>query len=202
MPHVSSDHALELTPLHTLRLPITNAHARPPPRGALGGKRRQPPTPAEHRHTATATCTVTNSTADINILLPKQVITTSGKEPNIRETFRGRGRSGSGYSGSGYSGDPPSTYNDVDGEVKGLTTASAIWITAGLGMACGAGLFFVATLGAVLTVGILKISEVITSLEKKVQAWFPVSRCRVCVSFFADVQCFLETSACLRVPLP
>lgn len=35
-------------------------------------------------------------------------------------------------------------------------------------MACGAGLFFVATLGAVLTVGILKISEVITSLRKKV----------------------------------
>lgn len=90
------------------------------------------------------------------------MITTSGKEASIRESFRAR-------SGSRFPTDTPaSPYNDVDGEVRGLTTASAIWITAGLGMACGTGLFFVATLGAVLTVGILKISEVITSLRKKV----------------------------------
>lgn len=93
----------------------------------------------------------------------QQVITTSGKEASIRDSlsFRGRG------SGS-FPGTTTSTYNDLDGEVRGLTTAGAIWITAGLGMACGAGLFFVATFGAVLTLGILKISDVITSLGKLV----------------------------------
>eukprot|EP00752_Nemacystus_decipiens_P007172 g6422.t1 len=90
------------------------------------------------------------------------VITTSGKEASIRDSLNIRGRGGSRFPT-----DTTSTYNDVDGEVRGLTTASAIWITAGLGMACGAGLFFVATLGAVLTVGILKISEVITTLRNK-----------------------------------
>ncbi|CAM9391080.1 unnamed protein product [Scytosiphon promiscuus] len=89
------------------------------------------------------------------------VITTSGKEASMRDSLSLRGRGGNNFPGT------TTSMNDVDGEVKGLTTASAIWITAGLGMACGAGLFFVATLGAGLTVGILKISEVITSLQKQ-----------------------------------
>lgn len=80
----------------------------------------------------------------------------------MRDSLSLRGRGGNNFPGT------TTSMNDVDGEVKGLTTASAIWITAGLGMACGAGLFFVATLGAGLTVGILKISEVITSLQTKV----------------------------------
>ncbi|CAM9696866.1 unnamed protein product, partial [Ectocarpus fasciculatus] len=81
------------------------------------------------------------------------VITTSGKEASsMRESLNTRGRGGSNFPGTTVS------MNDVDGEVKGLTTASAIWITAGLGMACGAGLLFIAMLGAGLTVGILKIS--------------------------------------------
>lgn len=92
-----------------------------------------------------------------------QVITTSGKEGSMRDSLSLRGRGGNNFPG------PTTSTNDVDGEVKGLTTASAIWITAGLGMACGAGLFFVATLGAGLTVGILKISEVITTLRRKVR---------------------------------
>lgn len=75
-----------------------------------------------------------------------QVITTSGKEGLHRRQ----------------------STNDIDGEVRGLTTASAIWITAGLGMACGAGLFFTATLGATLTVSILKISRVQQSIQMKV----------------------------------
>ncbi|CAN0118540.1 unnamed protein product, partial [Ascophyllum nodosum] len=57
--------------------------------------------------------------------------------------------SGVGFIGAGVSG------SDLDGDVRGLTTASAIWITAGLGMACGTGLLFTATVGTVLTVAIL-----------------------------------------------
>lgn len=52
--------------------------------------------------------------------------------------------------------------------MRGLTTASAIWITAGLGMACGAGLFFTATLGALVTVLILEISSVQQLVQTKV----------------------------------
>lgn len=100
------------------------------------------------------------------------MITTSGKEASIRDSLSLRGRGSNRFPS-----DTTSTYNDLDGEVRGLTTASAIWITAGLGMACGAGLFFVATLGAVLTVGILKISEVVTTLRKNV---------RLHLCFFAD----------------
>lgn len=56
----------------------------------------------------------------------------------------------------------------MDGDVRGLTTASAIWITAGLGMACGTGLVFTATVGAALTVAVLKISRLQQSLMSKV----------------------------------
>lgn len=59
--------------------------------------------------------------------------------------------------------------NDVEGEVKGLTTASAIWITSGLGMACGAGLFFTAIFGTLMSVAILKVSRLQTTMERRVR---------------------------------
>ena len=37
-------------------------------------------------------------------------------------------------------------------EVRGLTTAAGVWAIAGIGMACGAGLFIVATAGALILV--------------------------------------------------
>lgn len=69
--------------------------------------------------------------------------------------------------------------------MRGLTTASAIWITAGLGMACGAGLFFTATLGSILTVAILKISRVQESLQMSVRGvpLYSFFVCWVCVSW-------------------
>lgn len=111
-----------------------------------------------------------------------QVITTSAKE-----SLRGR-----------------QSANDVDGDVRGLTTASAIWITAGLGMACGAGLFFTATLGAVLTVAILKISRVQQSLQSKVihEAHGSSAAALQAVSTFSPcVPCavLLAVRACLKV---
>ncbi len=39
--------------------------------------------------------------------------------------------------------------------VKGLTTAASIWVAAGIGMAAGAGYFFLATVGSLLTLSIL-----------------------------------------------
>ena len=36
--------------------------------------------------------------------------------------------------------------------VHGLTTAAGVWATAGIGMACGAGLYFVAVIGTVIMI--------------------------------------------------
>ena len=58
--------------------------------------------------------------------------------------------------------------NDVDADVRGLTTAAAIWITAGLGMACGAGLYFTSFIGTIITVLVLRMSDVKRSLGKNV----------------------------------
>jgi putative Mg2+ transporter-C (MgtC) family protein len=41
---------------------------------------------------------------------------------------------------------------DYESEVRGLTTAASIWITAGLGMAAGTGLYFAAISGSAVTV--------------------------------------------------
>ncbi|CAM9217736.1 unnamed protein product, partial [Choristocarpus tenellus] len=57
---------------------------------------------------------------------------------------------------------------EVDSDVRGLTTASAIWITAAIGMACGTGLLFIATFGAAMTVFVLKVSRVQKTLQKEV----------------------------------
>ncbi|MHB8626909.1 MAG: MgtC/SapB family protein [Aggregatilineales bacterium] len=48
--------------------------------------------------------------------------------------------------------------------VRGITTAAGIWTTAAIGMACGAGLYFLATFGTVLTWFVL---EVVRRIEKK-----------------------------------
>lgn len=41
--------------------------------------------------------------------------------------------------------------------VRGLTTAASIWITAAIGILCGAGLWLAAASGAVLTLGVLSV---------------------------------------------
>ena len=45
-------------------------------------------------------------------------------------------------------------------EVAGLTTAAAIWATAAIGLAAGAGMYLIATLATVLVIGILSIPKV------------------------------------------
>jgi uncharacterized membrane protein YhiD involved in acid resistance len=44
-------------------------------------------------------------------------------------------------------------------QVKGLTTAAGIWMTAGVGVAAGLGLIGIALVALVLTVGVLSIPE-------------------------------------------
>lgn len=78
--------------------------------------------------------------------------------------------------------------------MRGLTTASAIWITAGLGMACGAGLFFTATLGSVLTVAILKISRVQESLQMSVRTSCVFTCVCVCRGSACVVSAFLSVN--------
>jgi putative Mg2+ transporter-C (MgtC) family protein len=43
--------------------------------------------------------------------------------------------------------------------VKGITTATTIWVTAGIGMACGAGMYYVAVVAAVLVLLLLVLRQ-------------------------------------------
>jgi putative Mg2+ transporter-C (MgtC) family protein len=45
-------------------------------------------------------------------------------------------------------------------EVAGLTTAATIWVTAGLGLAAGAGMYLIAVIAAVVFLGILLLPKV------------------------------------------
>jgi putative Mg2+ transporter-C (MgtC) family protein len=45
-------------------------------------------------------------------------------------------------------------------EVAGLTTAATIWVTAGVGLAAGAGMYLVAVIAAAIIVGILLLPKV------------------------------------------
>ena len=45
-------------------------------------------------------------------------------------------------------------------EVAGLTTAATIWVTAGVGLAAGAGLYLVAVIATVIVVGILLLPKI------------------------------------------
>jgi putative Mg2+ transporter-C (MgtC) family protein len=42
-----------------------------------------------------------------------------------------------------------------EGGVKGLTTAATVWITAGIGMAAGSGLYIIASVTTLLVLGVL-----------------------------------------------
>jgi putative Mg2+ transporter-C (MgtC) family protein len=44
--------------------------------------------------------------------------------------------------------------------VVGLTSAASIWITAGIGMAAGAGMYLISFIVAVITVGVLMIPKI------------------------------------------
>ena len=43
--------------------------------------------------------------------------------------------------------------------VKGITTATTIWVTAGIGMACGAGMYYVAVVATVLVLFLLVLRQ-------------------------------------------
>ena len=45
-------------------------------------------------------------------------------------------------------------------EVAGLTTAATIWVTAGVGLAAGAGMYLVAVIAAAIIVGILLLPKI------------------------------------------
>jgi len=43
--------------------------------------------------------------------------------------------------------------------VKGITTATTIWVTAGIGMACGAGMYYVAVVATILVLFLLVLRQ-------------------------------------------
>ncbi len=46
-----------------------------------------------------------------------------------------------------------------EGKVKGLTTAATIWVTAGIGLSAGAGLYIIATVSAFLVLAVLLLHD-------------------------------------------
>jgi hypothetical protein len=45
-------------------------------------------------------------------------------------------------------------------EVAGLTTAATIWVTAGIGIAAGAGMYLVAVIAAAVILGVLVLPKI------------------------------------------
>ncbi|CAM9776998.1 unnamed protein product [Chrysoparadoxa australica] len=75
--------------------------------------------------------------------------------------------SGVGFIGAGVITTAKTMHDDeVEFDVKGLTTGTAIWIAAGAGMACAVGLYFTAIVGTLLTVLILRITAVQKTLRE------------------------------------
>jgi putative Mg2+ transporter-C (MgtC) family protein len=50
---------------------------------------------------------------------------------------------------------------DKEREIQGLTTAAGLWMTAAIGIACGAGTIGIALIASVLTLGVLALAGVI-----------------------------------------
>jgi putative Mg2+ transporter-C (MgtC) family protein len=46
-----------------------------------------------------------------------------------------------------------------EGKVKGLTTAATIWVTAGIGLSAGAGLYIISTVSAFLVLAVLLLHD-------------------------------------------
>ena len=59
------------------------------------------------------------------------------------------------FSGIGFIGAGVILRNAAKGEVTGLTTAASIWVSAGLGVACGLGLWTIAVVATVITLVVL-----------------------------------------------
>ena len=55
--------------------------------------------------------------------------------------------------------------------VYGLTTAAGIWTTAGIGMACGAGIYLIAVCATVLLIGIQCLLQLSVNINKKKKSY-------------------------------
>jgi putative Mg2+ transporter-C (MgtC) family protein len=54
-------------------------------------------------------------------------------------------------------------------DIRGLTTAAGLWLTAAVGVACGLGTIGIALIGAALAVSVLALENVAARLRKKPQ---------------------------------
>lgn len=53
------------------------------------------------------------------------------------------------------------------GLVRGLTTAASVWTVAGIGLACGAGMYMLACLGTAVAVGALAMVNILLNTKKR-----------------------------------
>jgi putative Mg2+ transporter-C (MgtC) family protein len=74
--------------------------------------------------------------------------------------------------------------------ISGITTATTIWITAALGMAVGAGEYFVALGGSVLVVIVLSVFEVFT---RKISQWHQERGYKITFAHYSDFERTLTT---------
>src|SRR5471030_1990620 len=94
------------------------------------------------------------------ILVIVTIIMTHGNGDSLSRVIQGI-VAGVGFLGAG-------VIMHLDQRVEGLTTAASVWVAAGLGAACGAGLMVVALLALVTTMAILSLGGYIErALERR-----------------------------------
>jgi len=118
--------------------------------GAIVGVERQ----LKHKPAGLRTHMLVSLGAALFILIPIAVSPQHNPD-GISRTIQGIA-TGVGFLGAGeiLRATPPGM---VQEEVHGLTSAAAIWVSAALGIAAGCGLWYLAIIGAVLCVAILRI---------------------------------------------
>jgi putative Mg2+ transporter-C (MgtC) family protein len=96
------------------------------------------------------------------ILVIVTIIMTHGNGDSLSRVIQGI------VAGVGFLGAGVIMHHELDRRIEGLTTAASVWVSAGLGAACGAGLMVVAFLALVTTMAILSLGGYIErALERR-----------------------------------
>mmetsp|Transcript_8997 Transcript_8997/g.33964 ORF Transcript_8997/g.33964 Transcript_8997/m.33964 type:complete len:372 (+) Transcript_8997:64-1179(+) len=101
------------------------------------------------------------------------IISRYGFNPADRSRVAASVASGVGFIGAGVITRLDNPTGSIN--IKGLTTASTIWIAAAVGLACGCGLFFTAFTSTAITLFVLRSNRFRRRLADRLRAWVGAS---------------------------